>query len=124
MPTQDELKEAAAEAAAALVEDGMIMGLGSGSTAAAAVRAIGRLVAQGVSEPGGVEVQHQQLGLVGEEEVGNALNLPSVGAVDESLGGQGRIDVGAGGGQLPHRPRHQVVDHSYRQGSLAQPGLG
>ncbi len=48
MPTQDELKEAVAEAAAALAENGMVMGLGSGSTAAAAVRAIGRRVAQGL----------------------------------------------------------------------------
>ena len=35
-------KLAAAEAAAALVEDGMVVGLGSGSTAGLAVRAIGR----------------------------------------------------------------------------------
>ncbi|HUB80485.1 MAG TPA: ribose-5-phosphate isomerase RpiA [Bryobacteraceae bacterium] len=36
-------KAVAAEAAAALIEDGMIVGLGSGSTAAFAVEAIGRL---------------------------------------------------------------------------------
>ena len=48
MPTQDELKLAVAEAAAALAEDGMVMGLGSGSTAMAAVAAIGRRVAQGL----------------------------------------------------------------------------
>jgi len=48
MATQDELKQAVAEAAAALAEDGMVMGLGSGSTAAAAVTAIGRRVAQGL----------------------------------------------------------------------------
>jgi ribose 5-phosphate isomerase A len=48
MPTQDELKLAVGEAAAALAEDGMVMGLGSGSTAAAAVTAIGRRVAQGL----------------------------------------------------------------------------
>ena len=35
-------KRAAAEAAAALVQDGMVVGLGSGSTAALAVEAIGR----------------------------------------------------------------------------------
>jgi ribose 5-phosphate isomerase A len=35
-------KQAAAEAAASLVEDGMVVGLGSGSTAALAVQAIGR----------------------------------------------------------------------------------
>jgi len=36
------MKRAAAEAAAALVEDGMVVGLGSGTTAAIAVEAIGR----------------------------------------------------------------------------------
>jgi len=48
MATQDELKQAAAEAAGALVEDGMVVGLGSGSTASAAVQVIGRRVAQGL----------------------------------------------------------------------------
>lgn len=44
----DPRKLAAAEAAAALVEEGMIVGLGSGSTACLAVAAIGRRVAQGL----------------------------------------------------------------------------
>ena len=48
MPTPDELKLAVAEAAAALAENGMVMGLGSGTTASAAVSAIGRRVAQGL----------------------------------------------------------------------------
>jgi ribose 5-phosphate isomerase A len=38
----DDAKRRAAEAAAALVEDGMVVGLGSGTTAAIAVEAIGR----------------------------------------------------------------------------------
>lgn len=41
-------KQAAAEAAVALVEDGMIVGLGTGSTAALAVDALGKRVAQGL----------------------------------------------------------------------------
>jgi len=41
-------KMAAAERAAALVENGMIVGLGSGSTAALAVRVLGRRVAEGL----------------------------------------------------------------------------
>ena len=41
-------KEAAAEAAVAEIRDGMLVGLGSGSTAACAVRAVGRRVAQGL----------------------------------------------------------------------------
>ena len=44
----DSEKMAAAEAAAALVENGMIVGLGSGSTAALAVRVLGRRLAQGL----------------------------------------------------------------------------
>ena len=48
MATVDARKLAAAEAAAALVEDGMIVGLGSGSTASLAVAAVGRRVAQGL----------------------------------------------------------------------------
>lgn len=48
MATQEEMKRAVAEAAAALAEDGMVMGLGSGSTASAAVTALGRRVAQGL----------------------------------------------------------------------------
>jgi ribose 5-phosphate isomerase A len=48
MANVDPRKLAAAEAAAALVEDGMIVGLGSGSTATLAVAAIGRRTAQGL----------------------------------------------------------------------------
>ena len=46
--SQDELKRAAAVAAAALVEDGMIVGLGTGSTAAFAVAELARRVKQGL----------------------------------------------------------------------------
>lgn len=42
------MKQAAAEAAVAEVEDGMVLGLGTGSTAAFAVAAIGRRVAAGL----------------------------------------------------------------------------
>jgi ribose 5-phosphate isomerase A len=45
---QDQLKTAAAEAAAAQLQDGMIVGLGTGSTAAFAIDAIGKRVAQGL----------------------------------------------------------------------------
>ncbi|HEY1757071.1 MAG TPA: ribose-5-phosphate isomerase RpiA [Bryobacteraceae bacterium] len=47
-PTEDQLKMAAAESAAALVADGMVVGLGSGSTAKFAVDAIGRRVKEGL----------------------------------------------------------------------------
>lgn len=48
MADLDSRKVAAAEAAAKLVEDGMVVGLGSGSTASLAVAAIGRRTAEGL----------------------------------------------------------------------------
>jgi ribose 5-phosphate isomerase A len=45
---RDALKRAAAEAAVELVEDGMVVGLGTGSTAALAVEALGRRHRQGL----------------------------------------------------------------------------
>jgi ribose 5-phosphate isomerase A len=45
---RDAEKAAAAEAAVADIRDGMLVGLGSGSTAACAVRAVGRRVAEGL----------------------------------------------------------------------------
>jgi len=45
---EHQLKMAAAESAVALVADGMIVGLGSGSTAACAVTALGRRVREGL----------------------------------------------------------------------------
>jgi len=47
-PDRDALKRAAAEAAVGLVEDGMIVGLGTGSTAAFAVEALARRHRQGL----------------------------------------------------------------------------
>jgi ribose 5-phosphate isomerase A len=49
---RDALKRAAAEAAVELVEDGMIVGLGTGSTAAFAVEALARRHRQGLSFAG------------------------------------------------------------------------
>ncbi|HWC97071.1 MAG TPA: ribose 5-phosphate isomerase A [Candidatus Sulfopaludibacter sp.] len=48
MATVDDLKQAAAAAAAELAEDGMVLGLGSGTTAMAMVKILGRRVAEGL----------------------------------------------------------------------------
>src|SRR5690348_3751665 len=50
----DRWKRAAAEAAVALVEDGMTLGLGTGSTAAAALEALALRLRAGLSIAGGV----------------------------------------------------------------------
>src|ERR1700757_352576 len=47
-PTRDELKRAAAMRAIEEVEDGMVLGLGTGSTAAFVVEGLGRRVAEGL----------------------------------------------------------------------------
>lgn len=65
---EDQLKKAAAESAAALVRDGMIVGLGSGTTAAFAVSAIGRRVSEGLRVAGvptseGTATQARALGI-------------------------------------------------------------
>jgi ribose 5-phosphate isomerase A len=48
MDPQDQLKQAAAEVAVGLVEDGMVVGLGTGSTAKFAVEALGKRVKEGL----------------------------------------------------------------------------
>jgi ribose 5-phosphate isomerase A len=55
---QDQLKAAAAETAAAQLRDGMIVGLGTGSTAAFAIDAIGRRVVEGLRIIGVPTSQH------------------------------------------------------------------
>ncbi len=52
MDPQQQLKQAAAESAVALVEDGMILGLGTGSTAKLAVEALGERVKSGLRVTG------------------------------------------------------------------------
>jgi ribose 5-phosphate isomerase A len=52
MDAQQQWKQSAAESAVALVEDGMILGLGTGSTAKLAVDALGKRVAGGLRVTG------------------------------------------------------------------------
>src|ERR1700723_3684372 len=56
---QDQWKRAAAEAAAKLVESGMVVGLGTGSTAAFLVSALGRRVAEENLGIGGITTSEQ-----------------------------------------------------------------
>jgi ribose 5-phosphate isomerase A len=52
MDAQQQFKQASAEAAVALVEDGMILGLGTGSTAKLAVAVLGKRVGSGLRVTG------------------------------------------------------------------------
>ena len=102
---QNQLKHAAAEAAVAQIENGMIVGLGSGSTAAFAVDAIGRRVKDGL----------RIIGIPTSEKTADQarnLNIPlsTLGehqAVDLTIDGADEVEIdslalikGGGGNQL------------------------
>lgn len=100
---QDSQKRAAGEYAAQLVEDGQLVGLGTGSTTAFAIKAIGRRVAEGLrikGVPTSVKTQHlaEELGIP-------LLNLNDAGRLDITIDGADRIDydfnmIKGGGGAL------------------------
>ena len=94
MSEQDELKRAAAEKALELVRDGMLIGLGSGSTARYFTEGVGRLVAEGMKVRGvptsrataelaaanGIPIVTELIGQIdltvdGADEVEQSLNL-------------------------------------------------
>lgn len=79
-------KKAAAEAAAALVENGMVVGLGSGSTAAYFVSSLGRRIAEEGLKVTGIPTS--------EETAAHArtVNIPLTGFADH-----GRIDLNVDG---------------------------
>jgi ribose 5-phosphate isomerase A len=91
---QDELKRAAAEKALELVRDGMLLGLGSGTTARFFTEGVGRLVAEGMkvravptsrataelAAANGIPIVFELIGQIdltvdGADEVDQALNL-------------------------------------------------
>jgi ribose 5-phosphate isomerase A len=103
--TADALKEAAARAAVAHIADGMTVGLGTGSTAAHAVRAIAERVATGLRVVG-VPTSQQTADLARSLGVSLA-ELDDVAALDVTIDGADEIDIhgfhlikGAGGALL------------------------
>ena len=104
MDAQQQFKQAAAESAVALVEDGMILGLGTGSTAKLAVDALGKRVA------GGLRVT----GIPTSEATGaqaRSLGIP-VSTLDEhpeiDLTIDGADEVERGSAQPDQRPRRRA----------------
>ncbi|HEY7529219.1 MAG TPA: ribose-5-phosphate isomerase RpiA [Gemmatimonadota bacterium] len=104
-PRADELKRAAAERAAAMVEPGMALGLGTGSTAALAVEAIGRAVRAG-SLPGvrGVPTSERTRELAREAGI-PLTSLEETPGLDLTIDGADEVDprldlIKGGGGAL------------------------
>jgi len=90
---QDQLKSAAAESAAMRVADGMIVGLGSGSTAALAVSAIGRRVRDGLRITG---VQTSEATAAQAKALGIALTtLAEVSSIDMTIDGADEVEQGS-----------------------------
>jgi ribose 5-phosphate isomerase A len=99
-----QFKEEAAEAAAALIEDGMVIGLGSGTTATLLVAAIGKRVQEGL----------RIVGIPTSEQTGEQarrLNIPlstldEHSRIDMDLDGADEVELGTlnlskgGGGNL------------------------
>ena len=100
-PDRDRLKKEAAESAAAQVQDGMVVGLGTGSTAWFAVEALGRRVAKGLRIAGIPTSEHtreqaQSLGIPLSTLAQNPrIDLTIDGADEVELGS---LDLIKGGG--------------------------
>jgi len=102
-------KRAAGKSAAEAVEDGMVVGLGTGSTAAHAIRAIGDRVDAGL-DVRGVPTSFQSRQVAREAEVPLA-DLDEVETVDLAIDGADQVaggDLVKGGGAA--HAREKVVD--------------
>jgi ribose 5-phosphate isomerase A len=87
----DELKRAAAEKALELVQDGMLLGLGSGSTAKYFTEGVGRLVAQGMKlrcVPTSRETAEMAA------ELGIQIMTEIIGQIDLAVDGADEVDPG------------------------------
>ena len=105
----DEAKRNAGESAAEAVEDGMVVGLGTGSTAAHAIRALGRMVDAGLDIQG-IPTSFQSRQLAQEEGIPLA-DLDSVETVDVAIDGADQFaggDLIKGGGGA--HAREKIVD--------------
>ena len=111
----DSLKRAAAEAAAALVEDGMVVGLGTGSTAKFAVEAIGKRVQAGLrilGIPTSVRTAEQarSLGIPLGELTGNKRVDLTIDGADEAESDSLDLIKGRGGALLREKIVASVSD--------------
>jgi len=85
----DELKQAAAQKALELVQDGMLVGLGSGSTARYFIEGLGRLVADGMKVRG-VPSSRETAELAAE--LGIPIVTEIVGQIDLAVDGADEVD--------------------------------
>ncbi|GAA0223805.1 ribose-5-phosphate isomerase RpiA [Haladaptatus pallidirubidus] len=110
----DEAKRNAGESAAEAVKDGMVVGLGTGSTAAHAIRAIGRAVDAGM-DIRGVPTSFQSRQLARKEGI-PLTDLDSVSEIDLAIDGTDQFAGGSliKGGGAAHA-REKVVDSAAKR---------
>ena len=91
---QNQMKEAVAMAAVDQIQDGMILGLGSGSTAALMIKALGKKISDGsLNDVVGVTTSFQ--GEVLASELGITLrSLSAVSKIDLAIDGADEVDSG------------------------------
>jgi ribose 5-phosphate isomerase A len=98
---QDRQKQAAAEAAAALVENGMFVGLGSGSTAAFAIAALGRRMRAGLRIAAAIATSERS------DAQARALGIPMT-----SFAERQRLDLTIDGAdEVAHGTLHLIKGH-------------
>ncbi len=90
---QDQWKKAAAEAAAKLVEDGMIVGLGTGSTAAFVVSALGRRVSEEGLRIAGIPTSERTAEQARIEKI-PLTNLAQHTQIDLTIDGADEVELG------------------------------
>lgn len=131
----DELKRAAAEASVAYIKPGMALGLGTGSTAAHMVRALGEKVRAGLKLAGTVATSEATAALARAEGI-EVLSLDALPALDLTIDGADEIGPGlalikGGGGALlrekivasASRALLVIADHTKRVDALGDFGL-
>jgi ribose 5-phosphate isomerase A len=102
-PEQMNLKQQAGERAVSFIEDGMVVGLGTGSTAYYAIRKIGELVRQGLDVKG-VCTSNRTRELARDSGI-PLLHVDEVESIDLTIDGADEVDPGGqgikgGGGAL------------------------
>jgi ribose 5-phosphate isomerase A len=113
---QDRWKRLAGETAVTLIEDGMVIGLGSGTTATHMIYALGRRMQEGLSITGAVATSHASADLA--RELGIPLtDLDTHPVLDLDIDGADEIDeqlrlIKGGGGALL---REKIVAFSARR---------